>query len=373
MLHKINIPDCREYCEWITNLQYRILRALCAVNANDVTEAWVIKQLTDLDANWARKFCLYKDAITNSKQTVLTHMQSIAGFDTAIKQDILNAFENDIRIEVAFDGTSQTPFKLIGVTGLSGQAEVLAVRGFFEIFYAPAFYKNAGYFISLPDNDPKHFHRDAFINDYRRANDDLRVCPMCDGNLGEPEVDHFYPKKKYPTLSCHYLNLVPICSNCNSRSAKGEKMAATLTATDPFEDWFHPYLRPANNNFDLHFERSGSEPILVFHNHDPKQQTRLNNMTELIGLQERWKRELSNRIKATIKKIKKQREILDSRQALVKKLNEWAEDKECELGLIPFSILERSYLLSASKEHPETFDELWIVASGADPVTAQIS
>lgn len=112
------------------------------------------------------------------------------------------------------------------------------------------------------------------------------------------------------------------------------------------------------------------KPTPLFLSDDPKVQIRLDNMAELFKLQERWQKELSSRVKATIRKIRKYQDKLSLKKALVKKLNAWAEDLECEHGLTAFSILERYYLLSAAQETPEVFDELWVVASGADAVTA---
>lgn len=375
MLYKVNIPDCREHFKWIVALQHRLLKALCTVNASQVTENWIVKQLDDLDVDWVQGFCRKKDSISNSKQSLLVHMQQIASFDDAIKEDILKAFENDIKFSSAFDHTSAKPFQLIGVNDWKDRKDITkAVRGFFEIFYAPTFYKNAGYFITLPNQKQTHFHKDEFLQAFREANDDVEVCVMCDGSLGKPEVDHFYPKGEYPTLSCHYLNLIPICKDCNSRSVKGEKLALKITqdpAEDPFEDWFHPYLRPAAGNFQLQFRRQMGKPTPLFLSDDPKVQIRLDNMADLFKLQERWQKELSSRVKATIRKIRKYQDKLTSKKALKENLYAWAEDMECEHGLIPFSILERYYLLSAAQEIPEVFDELWVVASGADAVTAQ--
>lgn len=44
------------------------------------------------------------------------------------------------------------------------------------------------------------------------------------------EVDHFYPKDKYPYLSTSFYNLQPSCSNCNG--SKSDKMALFNLYTD---------------------------------------------------------------------------------------------------------------------------------------------
>lgn len=51
----------------------------------------------------------------------------------------------------------------------------------------------------------------------------------------KPEIDHFYPKHKYPILGVSYFNLIPSCEVCNGQSAKHQK--------DPFsERILSPYL-----------------------------------------------------------------------------------------------------------------------------------
>ncbi len=70
------------------------------------------------------------------------------------------------------------------------------------------------------------------------------TCPYCNRNYIyttsrnkkiKPEIDHFYPKYKYPQLALSYYNLVPSCKSCNGFGAKEDK--------DPFtEDLINPYL-----------------------------------------------------------------------------------------------------------------------------------
>ena len=53
---------------------------------------------------------------------------------------------------------------------------------------------------------------------------DLSVCPYCNRsylntlrNYKTFQIDHFYPKTKYPVLAVSIYNLVPCCYACNSR------------------------------------------------------------------------------------------------------------------------------------------------------------
>lgn len=79
---------------------------------------------------------------------------------------------------------------------------------------------------------------------YYLLNKDIRTCIYCNAQsalaiepiyyninkkkkrkkvLAKLQLDHFYPKSKYPFLSTSFFNLYPTCSNCNL--AKGDKSA----------------------------------------------------------------------------------------------------------------------------------------------------
>lgn len=64
--------------------------------------------------------------------------------------------------------------------------------------------------------------------------------------IARPELDHWYPKSKYPLLSMNYFNLIPSCSVCNS-SVKGSK-------DFDVKSHVHPYLQRSNNpNFEFKY------------------------------------------------------------------------------------------------------------------------
>lgn len=64
---------------------------------------------------------------------------------------------------------------------------------------------------------------------------DIRVCPYCDRNLINNikrkkdgkilrgnQLDHFFPKSKYPMLAMCFYNLIPVCASCNLRKHEKE-------------------------------------------------------------------------------------------------------------------------------------------------------
>lgn len=56
------------------------------------------------------------------------------------------------------------------------------------------------------------------------------------------QLDHFYPRSRYPYLSLSFFNLIPGCANCNA-TLKGEKDFNINTHFNPFDkrfdDFFH--------------------------------------------------------------------------------------------------------------------------------------
>jgi hypothetical protein len=76
----------------------------------------------------------------------------------------------------------------------------------------------------------------------------IRVCPYCNrNNIDYSEIkrdkmiprapfDHFFPKDKYPYLSCSLFNLIPCCYTCNS--AKSNKDTSTKKIVYPYEEEF---------------------------------------------------------------------------------------------------------------------------------------
>ena len=92
----------------------------------------------------------------------------------------------------------------------------------------------------------KRFRRRKISKDLI-ARSNLKACPYCNRNFifnfkrsgslqTTAQLDHFYPKNKYPYLAISLYNLIPCCSTCNLR--KSNKVA----------DSYHPYLESFNDN-----------------------------------------------------------------------------------------------------------------------------
>jgi hypothetical protein len=356
-------------------LQRRLLNALCQdslQSATTIDEAWLLNALGDLaiDPEWFGRFCNWQ----HEGQTLLDRARSIANFSAKIKTHLLADFENDLAFEALFDPEAQGARDLVGLAPLRAldpqAAEV--VHRFFESFYNPSFY--TGYRIPTAGNSAD-FTRRRFVQDFQDCNSDLSVCPMCDGDLGNAKVDHFFPRAAYPYLSVHPLNLVPICDDCNGPGGKHETPPLSPNATGHHtDDWFHPYLRSACGTYTIGFEehQAGTTPILT--GATSQTQRRLTNLTLLCHLDERWRRALSWKTRIAQNHIRRAREDLGrslTEGELCERLEEWAHSAEDEIGLESFALIKTAYFQSASQKVPTLFNELWIYnAPNADVVTA---
>lgn len=85
----------------------------------------------------------------------------------------------------------------------------------------------------------KRFNGLKFVEDIG-----LKTCPYCNRayiqsvsrkGVVRPEIDHFFPKDKYPYLGVSFYNLIPSCSICNGTTAKGNKDSYKDKLISPYE------------------------------------------------------------------------------------------------------------------------------------------
>ena len=79
----------------------------------------------------------------------------------------------------------------------------------------------------------------------------VKVCPYCNRQYITPmyskdgkvraDLDHFFPKSKYPYLSMSIYNLVPCCKFCNS-SLKGDQEFTYEDYVNPYEKGIDDYM-----------------------------------------------------------------------------------------------------------------------------------
>lgn len=104
------------------------------------------------------------------------------------------------------------------------QQEWDIVDNFFSYFYNVAFDRAVGPHLN---GHICHTTRGELSKDYYQTNPVLNhVCPVCLSHSSnakkEMQLDHYFPKSRYPVLMVHPWNLMYICTNCN-KVYKGQK------------------------------------------------------------------------------------------------------------------------------------------------------
>ena len=136
---------------------------------------------------------------------------------------------------------------------------------------------------------------------------------------------------------------MPICHRCNSRECKGEKSPLDIGVPRPFDDWFHPYERPAHGNFSVRV--NGSRVSLM--NGDPVQQKRLDNFDELVKLTPRWSEEYKSQTASYLKQLRdkvRRKRIKPAPDGVLDAISEWLTEITAEGTRMPHSIIRRTVL-----------------------------
>lgn len=121
-----------------------------------------------------------------------------------------------------------------------------------------------------------------------------RVCPVCIGevlfDIQEGKGDHYFPKAKYPALTFHPDNLLPVCSSCNDPSIKGAKDPVDVrdTGAGELRTVFLPYLRAAKDEIELDVDEDCGIVMRPGPGGDEWTARRIENMDRLYLLFRRW-------------------------------------------------------------------------------------
>jgi hypothetical protein len=146
--------------------------------------------------------------------------------------------------------------------------------------------------------------RDTLIQAFWTQNRRLKVCPACDGKKPDSiggrvygHCDHHFPKARYPTLSVHPLNLVPLCGECNA-TFKLERDAIDKAC---LAEMFLPFKRPVFGPARAVVSRSQSGLIGVsIEDQTGAPSARIEAVDHVYQLIERWNGRLQDRLKDSI-------------------------------------------------------------------------
>ena len=128
-----------------------------------------------------------------------------------------------------------------------------------QLILIKSFFLDTGY-INFPNKD--------FLNHLK-----IDTCVYCNknytlyynGNNARAELDHWFPKEKFPILALSFYNLIPSCHSCNHIKGNGDVLikqllAKTKVTQKEINDWWrnalsnlnHPYI----DNSDFKFSYS---------------------------------------------------------------------------------------------------------------------
>ncbi len=150
--------------------------------------------------------------------------------------------------------------------------------------------------LSSPMYSIKELVKDYFKGKNKKIR---RICPVCLNTISNGETDedveHYFPRSKYPCLCLHPYNLYFCCSACNSRF-KGVKSPLKGKQRN-IGTIFLPYLDTVKEQVQLEFENpkdKDSEVVKML----PAEETDLNatekikEFDRLFSLEERWSGQL---------------------------------------------------------------------------------
>lgn len=283
-LHPVKLPRSAAHLFHIVALQRKLLKALAdpSLDAAVVGPAWVQKVWSRSDPEWVRKFCL------GGKESVLHQLTVIAVAGLDARQALYTEFRRQNKVEAMLNagGNFQDLDALPGFTTQLATAVKKLFQRCYKLLSNDAKQHWSGYEFKGDRSITNRTYKDDFCSDYPAS----VVCPYCDGEIGTPELDHYFCKSGFPLLACSPWNLVPVCGSCNDAvTAKGDRPAITLGPTRSTDDWLHPFFRPASTYVEIRLSGRPKDSIPRLHSPDAAEQTRLSNHTALIrSLSKRW-------------------------------------------------------------------------------------
>lgn len=179
-----------------------------------------------------------------------------------------------------------------------------ALRPLLEYFYD--YFEDTGYDSRIHCITNLTLTREHFLICYYRDNKHLKVCSVCDGEIQVRntearnevlplcDLDHFFPKSKYPFFSLHPANLVPTCHICN-HTFKGTqdplKAKKSIIAFETLKNTYFPYRARAIENLggiEVQRTRLAGAPEILIADRDTTPHCRIENANRLFKLSDRW-------------------------------------------------------------------------------------
>ncbi len=249
------------------------------------------------------------------KNTISKPLYNLVQLPIAHKRGILPAYDADMDLDAAFQRGQFAYFSIPADNKPALQQVVKIMLSFYSNILSE---KVDAAVLNEPEDLTRQTVLQAFV--VEQQNISMMVCPGCDGAPPEQEadgtiredVDHFFPKSRYPFLTIHPLNLTPYCKHCNQdyKKAKDPLKSKNGIPTIALGDIFHPYIHSARNAVKIsevqvlvQRDRAAVPHVkITASSNDPHCTSRRNSLDHLLSLQTRWDGALA--AKQTTKSIK---------------------------------------------------------------------
>jgi hypothetical protein len=291
-LHRFQLPPESRLLWQIVGLQHRVFVALCnpTLARGDIDTDWLRGVWPQQDPGWVYRFSL------GGNESPLLPLRIIARAPLGTRQFILEQFRQQIRVRRIFDSGGAAFRQLPSIKEPGGKI-AQAVQEFCKCCYDRLGHNTQrnwqGYVFTAPLNISKSTYKIACSTANAQR---LTVCPYCDGQNNDAELDHYYPQSRFPFLSCLPQNLVPVCSSCNDAYvAKGDDAPLTAGPPQSTDDWLHPLFRPASDAAYIEIAGPPTAANVELRSPDPAELRRLQNHFDLIKtLGQRWRTAVVN-------------------------------------------------------------------------------
>lgn len=124
-------------------------------------------------------------------------------------------------------------------------------------------FKESGYKKYFQKNNGKQFlnHLNRSTCTYCNRNYTLSIT----SNHASAQLDHWFPKDKFPILALSFYNLIPACSSCNHMKGNSDKNK-TWWRDQALNDLLHPYFPENDHNFkfDFNFDKNSKKLFVLF-------------------------------------------------------------------------------------------------------------
>jgi hypothetical protein len=237
------------------------------------------------------------------KNTISKPLFDLVQIPVNQKQAILPAYDADTNLDAAFQ---QGQFAYFSIPA-NNKPALKHVEKIMKSFYTHVLASPTGVEANAL-NETENLTRQTVLQTFivEQQGISMMVCPGCDGSPPEQEsdgtiredVDHFFPKSRYPFLTIHPLNLTPYCKHCNQdyKKAKDPLRTKNGVPTISLGDIFHPYIHSVHDEYKKsevqvsiqRDKRTEAHIKILPSSNDSHDVSRHRSLNHLLSLQIRW-------------------------------------------------------------------------------------